>query len=182
MALGDRFRRPLGNSAALLVRELSAFGVVGAACFVLDLTLFQVLYSAVGLGAVTSKVLAAAVSTTAAFLGHRYWSFSQRVRSGLRREYALFFAINGLTVTLSAAMIAVVRYPLDQEGALVLQITNVASIALGTMLRFVLYRRWVFLASDVAGASADGMEPARAAELRTSAAPVVHATRPADET
>jgi putative flippase GtrA len=146
VALGDRLRRRLGTGAALLVRELSAFGVVGAACFVLDLTLFQVLYTSVGLGAVTSKLLAAAVATTAAFLGHRFWSFAHRMRSGLRREYLLFFAVNGLTAAVSLAMIATVRYPLGQDGALILQLTNVASIGLGTLLRFVLYRRWVFLA------------------------------------
>ncbi|MFD2090335.1 GtrA family protein [Blastococcus deserti] len=146
MAPGVGLRRRLGTGATLLLRELSAFGVVGAACFVLDLTLFQILYSTVGLGAVTSKLLASAVSTSVAFVGHRYWSFSRRARSGLRREYALFFAVNGLALALGMLMIAAVRYGLDQESALVLQLTNVASIAVGTTLRFVLYRRWVFLA------------------------------------
>jgi putative flippase GtrA len=146
VAPGARLRSRLSTGATLLLRELSAFGVVGAACFVLDVTLFQVLYTSVGLGAVTSKVLASAVATTAAFVGHRYWSFSRRVRSGLPREYVLFFGVNGLTLMLSMLMIAAVRYPLGQESAFALQVTNVAAIALGTALRFTLYRRWVFLA------------------------------------
>jgi putative flippase GtrA len=146
VAEGDRLRRRLDAGAALLLRELSAFGVVGAACFVLDLTLFQVLYTSVGLGAVTSKLFASVVATTVAFVGHRYWSFSRRARSGLRREYLLFFGVNALALSLSMVMIATVRYPLGQESALVLQLTNVASIAVGTAMRFVLYRRWVFLA------------------------------------
>jgi putative flippase GtrA len=131
---------------AVQLRELGAFGVVGAVCFVLDLSLFQVLYTSMDLGAVTSKVIATVLSMTAAFVGHRYWSFSRRVRSGLRREYALFFGVNGLTLAMGALMIAAVRYPLDQDGAWALQLTNLASIALGTAFRFVLYRRWVFLA------------------------------------
>ncbi len=167
MASGVRIRHRLGAGATLLLRELSAFGVVGAACFVLDLTLFQVLYSTVGLGAVTSKLLASAVSTSAAFVGHRYWSFSRRARSGLRREYALFFAVNGLALMLGMLMIATVRYGLGQESALILQLTNIASIAVGTTLRFVLYRRWVFLAPAA---------PAAPDEARPLPAPTVAAT------
>jgi hypothetical protein len=57
-------------------------------------------------------------------------------------------------------MIAAVRYPLAQDAALALQLTNVASIGLGTMLRFFLYRRWVFLAPAVPPTSHAG-EPRR---------------------
>ena len=131
------------------MREVGAFGVVGALCFVLDLSLFQVFYTSLDLGAVTSKVFATVLSMSAAFVGHRYWSFSRRARSGLRRETALFFGVNGLTLALGALMIAVVRYPLGQDGALALQLTNILAIALGTVFRFVLYRRWVFLAPAV---------------------------------
>jgi putative flippase GtrA len=179
VAPGVRLRRRLGAGATLLLRELSAFGVVGAACFVLDLALFQALYTSVGLGAVTSKLLASAVATTAAFLGHRYWSFSHRARSGLRREYALFFAVNGLTVTLGMLMIAAVRYPLGQDAALALQLTNVASIALGTLLRFVLYRRWVFRAPPAASPR-EREAPAGVDQVPGTAAPVRRAPRPAD--
>jgi hypothetical protein len=40
--------------------------------------------------------------------------------------------------------VAFVRYGLDQEGALVLQAANVGSIVLGTLVRYLSYRRWVF--------------------------------------
>ena len=131
---------------ALRLRELGAFGVVGAVAFVIDLSLFQLLYTSVELGAVTSKVIATVLSMSAAFVGHRYWSFSRRVHPGLPRQSALFFGVNGLTLALGTLMIAVARYPLGQDGALALQLTNLLSIAVGTALRFVLYRRWVFLA------------------------------------
>jgi putative flippase GtrA len=171
VAEGDRLRRRLDAGAALLLRELSAFGVVGAACFVLDLTLFQVLYTSVGLGAVTSKLFASVVATTVAFVGHRYWSFSRRARSGLRREYLLFFGVNALALSLSMLMIATVRYPLGQESALVLQLTNVASIAVGTAMRFVLYRRWVFLAPEQPARPETGPVPAASAADVPAAVP-----------
>lgn len=130
-----------------LLHELGAFGAVGAACFVLDVALFQLLYSSVGVGAVTAKLLATLVSMTAAFIGHRYWAFSHREHTGLRREYAAFALVNGATLVLGLAIVGLVRYPLDQDAALVLQAANIASIVLGTVIRYVCYRRWVFPAA-----------------------------------
>lgn len=144
MAVLDSFLRRTGLSWRLLVKELSAFGVVGAACFVLDLGVFQLLYAHAGVGAVTSKFVSTVLATTVAYVAHRYWSFSHRARTGVRREYLLFLVINGATLLLGLVVVAVARYPLGQEGTLVLQIANVGSIALGTMVRWFAYRRWVF--------------------------------------
>ena len=136
--------RRLRSSWRQLLKELSAFGVVGAACFVLDVGLFQFLYAGIGVGAVVAKLCSTLVSTTAAYLGHRYWSFSHRARTGLRREYSLFVAVNGVTLAMGLAIVWFVRYPLGQESALVLQAANVASICLGTVIRYFSYRVWVF--------------------------------------
>jgi putative flippase GtrA len=134
----------LGGTWRLLVKELGAFGVVGVLCFFLDVALFQYLYAHVGVGAVVAKLLSTLTSMTVAYVGHRYWSFSHRARTGVRREYVLFALINGLTLLLGLAIVAFVRYPLHQESALVLQAANVTSIVLGTVVRYLSYRRWVF--------------------------------------
>jgi putative flippase GtrA len=131
----------------LLVRELSAFGTVGLLCFGIDVGLFQVLYTG-GVGPVTAKLVSTLVALTVAFLGHRFWSFSHRARTGLGREYLRFGLVNALTLGLGLAVIAVVRYPLGQESSLVLQAANVGSIAVGTVIRFTAYRWWVFPAAD----------------------------------
>jgi putative flippase GtrA len=136
--------RRAGTTWRLLLKEVSAFGVVGAACFVLDVGLFQLLYANLGVGAVMAKLVSTLVSMTAAYFGHRYWSFSHRARTGLRREYLLFALINTLTLLQGLAIVAFVRYGLDQESALVLQVANVGSIVLGTVVRYLSYRRWVF--------------------------------------
>jgi putative flippase GtrA len=128
----------------VLLKELSAFGVVGVVCFFIDIGLFQLLYAHLGTGAVTAKLLATVVSMSVAYVGHRQWSFSHRARTGVRREYLLFAVINGLTLVLGLAVVALARYPLGQDGALVLQAANVGSIVLGTAIRYFSYRRWVF--------------------------------------
>ena len=135
---------PASTRWRVLLKELSAFGVVGAACLVLDLGLFQLLYGHLGAGAVTAKLGSTLVSMTVAYVAHRYWSFSHRQRTGVGREYVLFAAINGATLVLGLVVVALVRYPLGQDGALVLQVANLGSIGLGTVIRYLAYRRWVF--------------------------------------
>ena len=152
-----------------LLRELSAFGVVGAFCFVLDLSLFQVLYAHVGVNAVGAKLTSTLVAMTVAYLGHRYWSFAYRERTAVRRSYALFVAVNATTLLIGLAIVWFVRYPLGQESALVLQAANVFSIALGTVIRFRAYRRWVFPARATATGTVDDLPPASAVPHRDEA-------------
>jgi putative flippase GtrA len=140
----------LGLTASLrqtwrvLLKELSAFGVVGAINFALDITIFQVMYTLVGADALMSKLVSTSVTTTSAYFMHRHWSFSHRARTGLRREYPIFFLVNALTLVLSLVIIGFVHYGLDQSDALILQLTNIATIAIGTVIRFTAYKRWVF--------------------------------------
>jgi putative flippase GtrA len=148
------------------LRELTAFGVVGAVCFLIDVAVFQLLYAHVGLDAVVTKFVATTVSMTAAFVGHRFWSFSRRARTGLRREYLRFTSINGITLLLGLAIVGFVRYPLGQESALVLQAANVLSICVGTVVRYLAYSQWVFPASALTG-----VQPAAVRQLDPDTGP-----------
>ena len=141
--------RRLRSTWRLLLKELSAFGIVGAFCFLLDIGLFQLFYGGLHIGPVLAKLFSTLISMTVAYFGHRHWSFSHRARTGLRREYVLFTLVNGITLLMGLAIVWFVHGPLGQDSALVLQAANVGSIALGTLLRFVCYRRWVFPARDV---------------------------------
>jgi putative flippase GtrA len=144
MSAPARCQRLLTGTRGRLLRELGAFGVVGFGCFLLDVGLFQLLYVHVGTDAVSAKLVATVSSMTIAYLGHRYWSFTQRTQAGHRRQFSLFAAINTGTLLLGLAIVATVRYPLQQDGALVLQLANITSIVAGTVIRWLAYRRWVF--------------------------------------
>ena len=63
--------------------------------------LFQLLYVLGGRDAVIAKLVATLIATTVAYSGHRYWSFSARARTGLRREYPRFALINAVTLLLA---------------------------------------------------------------------------------
>jgi putative flippase GtrA len=159
----------LRSSWRTLLKEVSGFGVVGVACFAMDLGIFQALYAHVGLGAVTSKLISTAISMTAGYFGHRHWSFSHRARTGLKREAALFFVVNGVTMAVGLGLVALVRYPLGFDSALALQAANVASTAIGTLLRFAFYRKFVFVAQEAPAALAYRERIERSAPLREAA-------------
>jgi putative flippase GtrA len=162
-------RRRVRSTWRSLIRELSGFGVVGAVCFCIDLGVFQFLYANAGVGAVPAKLVSTVVATTVAYVGNRYWSFAHRARTGVRREYVLFALINGVTLILSLAVVAFVRHGLDQSSALVLQIANVGAIAIGTVIRYVGYRQWVFPATPERPVSPPDVTVASASESRTAA-------------
>jgi putative flippase GtrA len=137
----------MGTTPKLLLKELGAFGLVGGLAFVLDVGVFQVLYSN-GLGAITAKAISTVVSMTAAYLGNRYWSFSHRATTNVRRELMFFILINGFTGVLNLGIVAAVRYGLHQDTTTMLQAANVFGIGIGTVIRYASYRKWVFPAES----------------------------------
>jgi putative flippase GtrA len=127
-----------------LVRELMKFGVVGGVAFVVDVGLFNLLLHATD-KPLTSKTISTVVATTVAYVGNRHWTFRRRSRSGVRREYTLFFLLNGVGLLIALACLAISHYLLDFTGRLADNIAaNVVGLALGTAFRFWSYRRWVF--------------------------------------
>jgi putative flippase GtrA len=142
----------------VLVKELSAFGVVGAINLLVDIGLFNALHFGAGIGPLTSKVISTTVATTSAYFMNRHWSFSHRARTGLAREYTLFFVLNGIALVMGLLVIGVTRYGLGFTDKVALNVANLIGIGFGTIFRFWSYKRWVFPAH----VAADG-EPERAA-------------------
>jgi putative flippase GtrA len=153
-----RLLRRLSTPWHVLLKELSAFGVVGAINFVVDLSIFNALHFGAGIGILTSKVISTAVSTTLAYFMNRHWSFSHRARSGLRREYALFFGLNVIALFIGLAILGFTHYILGYTDELSINIANIIGIGLGTIFRFWSYKRWVFVSDAKAAAT---REPAK---------------------
>lgn len=146
-----------------IVRELMKFGVVGSVAFLVDVTLFNVLLHQTD-KPLTSKTISTVVATTVAYAGNRTWTFRKRGRSGVRREYALFFLLNGVGLLIALTCLAISHYLLDFTSRLSDNIAaNVVGLALGTAFRFWSYRRFVF--PEV------GPEPAAAGPLSADLRP-----------
>jgi putative flippase GtrA len=156
-ALRDRLRG--------LLREIGKFGVVGAGCYALDIALFNLMLLT-GVEPITAKIISTVISTTAAFVGHRYWTWRDRERSGLPREYGLFFGINLVGLGIGLACLWFTHYVLGGiwpffTTALADNLSaNLVGVGLATLFRFWAYRRYVFRApAGPASVPAPATEP-----------------------
>ena len=135
-----------------LAHEMAKFGIVGAVNTVLDFGLANLLYLGLSWSAMGAKTASVAVAATSSFFMNRHWTFRHRARTGLRREYSLFFLLNGVGLLIADACILVVERGFGKTGALWFNVAQVAGLALGMVFRFTAYKRWVFLSPERAAA------------------------------
>lgn len=132
-----------------LIHELGKFGVVGAVAFLVDTGLFALLLH-LGGESLLAKTIATVVAATVAFLGNRFWTWRHRARSGLTREYVLYFTFNGIGLGISLAVLWTSHYglgriwPVFASPLADLISANIVGLAAATIFRFWSYRRFVF--------------------------------------
>jgi putative flippase GtrA len=131
-----------------LVHELGRFGIVGGIAWIVDTALLAVLVTVVE--SLTAKTLATAVAASVAFVGNRFWTWRHRARSGLAREYLLYFLLNGVGLAISLGVLAATHYglgavwPVFATPLADVVSANVVGLAAGTVFRFWSYRQYVF--------------------------------------
>lgn len=139
----------------ILVAELAKFGVVGVVNTILDFALFNALHFGAGVGPLTSQAISTLVSATSSYFMNRHWTFRHRARTGIRREYTLFFVLNLVGLIIMEACIGLTRYGFGLTGVAALNAAKVVGLVLGTLFRFWSYKRWVFLADGRLAADPD---------------------------
>ncbi|HZE49638.1 MAG TPA: GtrA family protein [Jatrophihabitantaceae bacterium] len=147
----DRLR----GSWRILLKEVAAFGVIGAVGLVIDIGLFNLLLHQ-HIGVLSAKAISTGAATTFAYFGNRHWSFSHRARTGLGRETSFFFGINLIALLAAELVLALFAYPLHYKyDHWVMNVVNLGTIGLGTLFRFWAYKRFVFLHPDKVNADLD---------------------------
>jgi putative flippase GtrA len=132
-----------------LLRELGKFGTVGAICYVIDIGLFNLLRGVMG-EPIMPKIISTVVAATAAFVGNRFWTWRDRERSGLHREYLLYFGVNlvGLLISVGCLWIShnwLGTYWPVMTSQLADNVSgNIIGVGLASLFRFWAYRRYVF--------------------------------------
>jgi putative flippase GtrA len=143
-----------------LRHELGKFGLVGAIAYAFDFATFNVCLKAIHTDPLTATVAATVVGATLAFFGNRYWTWRHRERSGLHREYALYFLVNLVGLVIGLTCVGLSHYGLGSiwpafRGLIADNVAkNIVGMALGTLFRFWAYRRFVFRETAPAGGSA----------------------------
>ncbi|MFE5481730.1 GtrA family protein [Streptomyces sp. NPDC056527] len=137
-----------------LWREVAKFGVVGAVAFVVDAGGFNLLVfglPGVGAGPMASMpVLASVVATAAAmvvgWIGNRHWTYRDQRSETSPREVVVFVLVNLAGIVITAAPVYLSR-ALGFDSALTDNVTRLFGWAVATLVRFVVYRRYVFQAA-----------------------------------
>lgn len=136
---------------ARLLRQFASFLAVGGIGFVVDVSLFNLLRATVldpaqvAGGAIAAKTLSTLAAIAVNWVGNRFVTFRSQRRSGIRREALAFLVASLLGSSMSLLSLAVSHYLLGFTSAVADNISaNLVGMALGTALRFLLYRTWVF--------------------------------------
>lgn len=127
----------------------SRFLVVGGISTLIEVGVFNLLVYAWGWDVVSAKIAASLVALINAYIGNREWTFRHRDRRGRVSEVVLFLATNLVCTLLGAGIVWVgvegARAMLGHApGAVVVNLVNLASIAIIVVVRFVLYHTIVF--------------------------------------
>jgi len=155
--MSSSFLDHVRGSWRILVKELTAFGMVGAVGFIVDLALFNFFFND---GQIVAKSISTTVATAVTYVGNRNLSFSHRARSKLAREAGFFFLINLIALLVALVIIGIFSYPLHyKHHVLVMNVVNLFTIGLGTIFRFWAYKRFVFLHPDRVAAGLPDRDP-----------------------
>lgn len=132
----------------LLTREVLVFLGVGGAGYVVDVVVFTAL---LGWNPTRDPFLARLVAVAAAmvvtYVGNATFTWRGTRQGG--REVALFTVFNAVGLGISMGCLWVSHDLMGLTSALADNVSaNVVGLALGTLFRYVTYRRWVFAADD----------------------------------
>lgn len=134
---------------AHLIHEVGKFGVVGAICYGIDIALFNLFFLTTD-EPFSAKTLSTIIAATVAFLGNRYWTWRDRDRTSVHREYGLYFFFNVVGLAIGLVCIAVNSWlgsiwPAVFDTAIAINIAaNLVGVGLASLFRFWAYRRFVF--------------------------------------
>ncbi|MDG4760075.1 GtrA family protein [Micromonospora sp. WMMD710] len=127
------------------IHEALKFGIVGGINTVINYAVFNVLALTVFVnGQLKATVIATIVATITSYLMNRHWTYRDRPKSALRREYVLFFLFNGAGLLIELGAVAAAKYGLGVHGLLALNVAKTAGVLLATLFRFWSYRTFVF--------------------------------------
>lgn len=128
-----------------LASEFAKFGTIGVANTAINYAVFNaLLLTGLTEGKLKANVAATVVATTASYFMNRHWTYRDRPKSTLRREYLLFFVFNLAGLVIELGVLALAVYGFSLTSLLAVNVAKTVGLVIGTLFRFWAYRTFVF--------------------------------------
>lgn len=133
-----------------LVPYALKFGTVGLVCYAIDVVVFNLLRTGMTgehffSEPIGAKIVSSIISTVAAWIANRLWTFRERRRIDIGVEFAEFIVVATIGGGIGVACLWVSHYLLGFDTLLADNLSsNVIGLVLATSFRFLAYRYWVF--------------------------------------
>jgi putative flippase GtrA len=124
------------------------FGVVGGIGTVFDLGGAALLHGMYGFGALEAKGVSVFVAGVITYLLSRYWTFRGRDSQELKRQAFYFVVINVIGLLMAEAIVGLITDLAGFHGQVAFNLASFFGTGVGTIFRYVTYRKWVFIADD----------------------------------
>ena len=139
----------LAQRLIAIVKEFMQFGMVGAAAYVIDVGLFNLLQhgpTGVLSGHPNSaQLLASSTATVFSWIANRYWTYRGRTQKNVAREATLFVLANLGGIAITQFCLLFTHHVLGLTSPLADNVAAyVVGFGLGTAFRFVFYHYVVF--------------------------------------
>ncbi|MGN8026939.1 GtrA family protein [Microbacterium sp. 22242] len=147
------------------LRRLAGVGtrflIVGGLSTLIEVGAFNLFVYAFGWNLVVAKLAASLIALINAYFGNREWAFKGRDRRGRIAEIVLFLVVNLLCALLGAGIVWLGAEILQgltghAPGPALVNLVNLASIAIIVVVRFFLYHFVVFRHMPKGGPSEPG--------------------------
>jgi putative flippase GtrA len=126
--------------------EAVKFGVIGGLNVIVNAGVFNLLlvFSIFENAQLKAKVVATCVAVVSSYFMNRHWTYKDRDKSAVHREFVLFVVFNGAGMAIELAVLGITKYWFGLTSLLALNVAVVIGLALGTVFRFFTYRTFVF--------------------------------------
>ncbi|MBO2459637.1 GtrA family protein [Actinomadura sp. LCR2-06] len=126
------------------LRELLSFGAVGFVGTLIMIFGANLMRAWLGGSPVTSVAVPTVLSTLSSYLLNRYWTFRHRDSEGSGREFAIFFALNGIGLGIQVLCTGFTYYTLGLHGGIAYNLGLLAGVVFSSAFRYWSYKKWVF--------------------------------------
>ena len=147
----DRFRQ--------LLPEMLRFGLVGGVGSVFDLGGAALLHGSYGVNALAAKAISTSVAMVITYVFSRFWTFKDGDSLEVKRQAVYFIVLNLIGLLIAEAVVGLFTDVAGLRGQLAFNLASFFGTGLGTIFRYITYRKWVFIAAPQTTAFAAAARP-----------------------